>query len=281
MNKVFLLFFLFATFFNTQIAYSEGVPQGINYQGILTSPDPDKPLEGHHKITFHVYDVPVGGVSTWGPQIFESVLLVDGRFNVILGPQDTHAQPRSIVDAFSSPGAYLEITVGDGANPILPRQQILSVPYAIKSGTASKVVPDGITSEMVADGSITRDDQEPINIKKSGLAEGESYYVGTTFKKVTTNGTILELEITTTGRPVFVGVEYVSFGGIGIARIVRDNSEVVGYTAWVHNNAMPTSLWCIDDKALKGTHTYHLEVNGMTGSERANVADGRLVAYEL
>jgi len=64
-----------------------------------------------------------------GPQIFNNVPLVDGYFNVILGTTDITG--RSIGDIFYSNNRYLGIKYD--SKEILPLQQILSVPYAIKS----------------------------------------------------------------------------------------------------------------------------------------------------
>ncbi len=74
---------------------------------------------------------PRGGVTQrLGPATIESV---QGRFNVVLGPADTAPVPRSLKEAFQGDGdRFIEITVGNGA-PILPRQQFLSTPYAVRA----------------------------------------------------------------------------------------------------------------------------------------------------
>ena len=67
-----------------------------------------------------------------GPQTFDDVTLVDGNFNVILGPEDENALPLS--QAFSDENRFIEISQAGIA--ISPRQQVLSAPYALVSSQA-------------------------------------------------------------------------------------------------------------------------------------------------
>ncbi len=116
------------------LAQATSVPPLVNYQGMLADAD-GKPLTGTKKIEFNLYDAATGGNKVWGPQIFGSVPLVNGMFNVILGTTDTAG--RSIADAFGGKDRYLGIKVGDGAE-LAPRQQILSTPFAIQAEYAVK-----------------------------------------------------------------------------------------------------------------------------------------------
>lgn len=120
------------------ICASATVPAYINYQGKLSN-GAGQPLSGDQKLTFRVYDAPVGGTLMWGPQIFDGlsgqghgalVPVVQGNFNVILGSHDTGG--RAVTDAFKAGPRYLEIAVGE-SQPISPRQQVLSAPFAVSS----------------------------------------------------------------------------------------------------------------------------------------------------
>jgi microcystin-dependent protein len=119
------------------LAHAAGVPPLINYQGTLTDaygmpiPDSTKPME------FNIYDAPSGGNLIWGPQLFATVPIINGRFNVILGTTDSLG--RSIANAFNSENRYLGIRAGS-LTEMAPRQQILSTAYAI---TALHGVPIG------------------------------------------------------------------------------------------------------------------------------------------
>lgn len=117
-------------------------PAYMNYQGRLTD-DQGRPLvNGLYDVHFRIYDAASGGNLVWGPFSCDGgtdlghrakATLVDGRFNVILGPADTEG--RSLTIAFQGPNRFVEIRVGAGP-AILPRQQFLSAPYALQSTRA-------------------------------------------------------------------------------------------------------------------------------------------------
>jgi len=117
-------------FFSTNISFTnDDVPLLINYQGLLTDSKGD-PIEGLKPLEFNIYDSATDGNKVWGPQIFNSVPVIKGRFNVILGTTDNIG--RLISEAFDTNNRYLGIQMNNNAE-LKPRQQILSVPYAIQS----------------------------------------------------------------------------------------------------------------------------------------------------
>ena len=91
------------------------VPPLINYQGRLTDAE-GKGLTGTRKIEFNIYDAATGGNLIWGSQVFNSVPLINGMFNVILG--STNTAGRLITDAFNAKERYIGVTVDGKA--ILP-----------------------------------------------------------------------------------------------------------------------------------------------------------------
>lgn len=110
-------------------------PEYINYQGLLNGADGQPLPTGSYTMEFNIYDQANLGAKQWGPFLFDGVAgdghgpevpVVNGRFNVIIGPLDTNGD--SIINAFDTDTRFVEITV-NGA-PILPRQQFLSTPYA-------------------------------------------------------------------------------------------------------------------------------------------------------
>ncbi|MFH1148211.1 MAG: hypothetical protein V1736_10960 [Pseudomonadota bacterium] len=128
------LIFVFLPF---SLSLAASVPQLVNYQGMLTDAQ-GAPLETkEYKLSFSIYSVSLGGTAVWGPQVFDSVPVVRGHFNVILGPKDT--SNRDIANAFTTSNAYLEIKVGD-STPIAPRQQVLSTPYALQAEKSAYAV---------------------------------------------------------------------------------------------------------------------------------------------
>ncbi len=139
-------------------------PTLINYQGKLVDANSDPLVTGNYVVKFSIYDDPTAGNLIWGPQIFgeghgDEVPVVNGYFNVVLGPEDHAVPPRPIEKTFSASVRYLEVTVKKGGDPevvIAPRQRLLSVPYAMKAnngcptgtimpytGPAAGAPPDG------------------------------------------------------------------------------------------------------------------------------------------
>lgn len=123
---------------------AQSVPALMNYQGQILNPDGTAPPTADYELTFRIYDAAESGNMIWGPQIFDGrsgpglgmkIPVVQGYFNVLLGPVDTAS--RSLATAFESATRYLEITVSNRP-PIAPRQQIVGSPFAFKAGHADR-----------------------------------------------------------------------------------------------------------------------------------------------
>ncbi|OQB35369.1 MAG: hypothetical protein BWY09_02331 [Candidatus Hydrogenedentes bacterium ADurb.Bin179] len=144
-TRCFVLLAMVLGLFVPIISEAASVPEMINYQGKLTDNAGDPLPDGNYTLTFRVYDQAQGGTLVWGPQVFDGqegaghgpqLPVVEGYFNVMLGPIDTDS--RVILDAFNGPDRYLEITVASNP-PMAPRQKLLSAPFAIKTETATKL----------------------------------------------------------------------------------------------------------------------------------------------
>lgn len=122
---------------------AESAPDYVNYQGKLTDAKGAPLATGDYILEFNIYSHPdalEADKLAWGPQVFDgaktlghgtTVSLVNGFFNVILGPKDT--ANRSLKDAFvAGESRYLGIKVNNGIE-ITPRMRILSAPYALES----------------------------------------------------------------------------------------------------------------------------------------------------
>jgi hypothetical protein len=114
-------------------ASAQSVPPLMNYQGHLTNANGQPLATGQYTLTFNVYNVPTGGATVWGPQAIMADV-VDGYFNVVLSTDSTGGD--SITTAFIAQPRYVSIRV-DAAAEILPRQQVLSAPYAIQANRAA------------------------------------------------------------------------------------------------------------------------------------------------
>ncbi len=113
------------------------VPSVINYQGALLDSAGNKLPDANTNVVFRVFDAVFNGHLIWGPKT-NSVALVGSVFNTLLGGNDS--QSRDFGQAMAAQAvvpnapAFLELAVGDVS--IQPRQQILSVPFALVANTA-------------------------------------------------------------------------------------------------------------------------------------------------
>ena len=129
-------------------AGAQSVPAMINYQGHLSGADGSALPTGDYSLAFRIWDDPAAGTLIWGPLHFDvpagqaaslttghkyQVPVVQGYFNVMIGEVDVDGD--SILSAFAGAGRYMEITVDEagGGSPILPRQQVLAAPFAIRA----------------------------------------------------------------------------------------------------------------------------------------------------
>lgn len=142
--------------------HGQSVPALINYQGQIAKPDGTPVDTADYVLTFKVFDSTDGPGVIWGPQIFDGqtgaghglkIPVVKGYFNVMLGPVDTAERP--LDQAFNATNRFVEITVGAN-QPISPRQQILSAPFALRAESASRLSVQGSGGNTVEAVSVDR-----------------------------------------------------------------------------------------------------------------------------
>jgi len=122
------------------LVQAESVPSLIHYQGTLTDSNGDPLADSSRTLKFNIYDALINGNLVWGPFEAKDVPIVEGKFNVILGPTDENKpNRRSIIEAFKGSSRYLGITIGDGEE-IAPRQQIMSSPFAVQAAYATHAI---------------------------------------------------------------------------------------------------------------------------------------------
>ncbi len=108
------------------IAQVPAEAQIVNYQGSLL--DNGAPVNGVKKIVFKIYDAQTGGTSLW--ESGEKPLnVVDGLYTYKLG---SGATPFGAMD-WGTGAKWLEVTIVQSPNMVLPRSQIVAVPYAMNS----------------------------------------------------------------------------------------------------------------------------------------------------
>jgi hypothetical protein len=127
--------------------FGGGVPETINYQGMLTTPSGDTVPGGDYQVVFRIYDAAVSGSELWNSGS-RTVSVSGGIFAYQLGsamsfPQDLFATEH---------GRWLGITVASDPE-ISPRVQLTSVPYAIHSRMADT---SRVGGGWIDDGSIVK-----------------------------------------------------------------------------------------------------------------------------
>lgn len=125
-----------------------GAPSLISYQGKLVQANGSPYADGSHAVTFRLYDAPTGGTLIWGATY--TVPVAGGVFSVALGaPGGTAVAGAAVNDlrfAFGASNRYLELTVA--GEPLLPRQQMNSVPFALSSANGN---PSGTVIAFAGD----------------------------------------------------------------------------------------------------------------------------------
>ena len=240
------------------------VPQLINYQGRLTGPDGKPPATGDYTLSFSIYDSPIVGNPActsaqmqsptlyncmnrvWGPQVFDGksdvvghgakVPVVKGFFNVLLGPYDIDGDP--ISRAFTESNRFVEVTVGDDA-PVLPRQQVLSAPYALKS---MGEVPVGGIIMWSGSSSDLPDNWKICNGQK--VRDPESPFDGDSLPNLSqrfARGTSVESEVLRTGGANTQTIPRHNHRYSGSIRIGMDRSSLNGYRT--------RGIFCVDENS--------------------------------
>lgn len=118
------------------------VPQLIRYQGFLKD-SAGAPLHGPYQLTFRLYGASTGGNALWTePQ--SAVEISEGSFSVLLG------QVTSLATIDWSTNLWLSIQV-ESAAELSPRQQITSVPLALRAAVAEGLTTPVTTSNITDD----------------------------------------------------------------------------------------------------------------------------------
>ena len=107
-----------------------GVPDFVTYSGHLT----DGTAWGQSTtldLTFRIYDDEAEGGQLLHEQVFENAAIEDGYFSVML---------TGVANVFGAHDqTWITVCIGEGcqqADELMPRQQVGSVPYALRAGTA-------------------------------------------------------------------------------------------------------------------------------------------------
>lgn len=157
-------------------------PPRFNYQAKL-SDGFGAPLQGNHSLEFQIYQGGTAGGASSGVLVFQefvNVTAVNGVVNATVGTGTGQTPGPLTANMLRTNGdVYLQVAVDLGANIILPRTRLESVPYAISSADGDPRIPIGQPASF------------PIIIDKPG-----SYYLT---ENVIGDSTHDGIQVTTTG----------------------------------------------------------------------------------
>ncbi|MEJ5263392.1 MAG: hypothetical protein WHT45_11965, partial [Ignavibacterium sp.] len=140
--KSFLSVLFVLLFFYCEI-FSQGIPETINFQGVLKDASGNVVTNGNYNLTFKIYDAGVGGTVLWSET--KTVQVEGGIFTTQLGSVNPINLPFD--------GAYW-VAVSVGSDPeMTPRMQFTSVPYS----RISLTVPDNsLTAAKIHSGQVVK-----------------------------------------------------------------------------------------------------------------------------
>jgi hypothetical protein len=116
------------------------IPNTMNFSGTLLTPE-GQPRDGTFTIFFRVFDDPGTG-NRLHEQRIDNVAVRAGEFSVVLGPFGDAAFRQG-----DTANRWLEVQV-NGETPILPRQHLVSVPYAQRTASVDGAQSGAITGRL-------------------------------------------------------------------------------------------------------------------------------------
>lgn len=248
------------------------MPVTMHYQGRLYD-DAGAPLNTSVGMRFTIYDALTDGNVMWGPEIYDTVAVQEGLFDVALGSQS----PMS--PALWNGDRYLEIAV-DG-QVLTPRELIRSVPYAQMAGMALAVPAGTIGTGELATNSVTNVhfawNATTLQLQEDGeWYDDPALYLSGDFS----GGNVL-IQLVSPGT-------WCGTGGKSIdVRILVDGTEVATARTAFQSNAgyaeRQTDLMWVES-LTPGNHTIQVQWLASTGIEQAMVGSHSvrtLMALEL
>ena len=130
-------------------AQVSAVPPLMNFQGRLARPDGTPVADGNYSVRFSLWTAATAGTEKWS-QTISPVAVRSGVFAALLDLGSGFENAAAAANLFNT-DLWLEIKVGSDP-ALLPRQPLVSVPYAMK---ANSVQDGAITGASLANGTIT------------------------------------------------------------------------------------------------------------------------------
>ena len=263
-----------------------GVPDSVNYQGVLKtsvgSPVPD----GSYSVTFNIYDVTSGpNPPLWTET--KSVTTVGGLFTTFLG--SVTALPSSV---FSGPKRFLGITVNPDPE-MTPRVALVTVPYSFRVETVDGSAGGAISGDVtVSAGNLNLDPSTATagNILKGGAlfihsSGTDNTFIGTDAGNLTMTGTsntasgFQALYSNTTGHyNTAGGFQALYSNTTGISNTASGQGALASNTSGNDNTACGVSA-LLNDTSGQNNTANGVEALYSNTSGSYNTASGRSALY--
>jgi len=196
-------------------------------------------------------------------------------------------------------GATLMFVIGGVTSVNVPADgSVTTAKIADGSVTTAKIADGAVTTPKIADGAITAAKLAAPNYQLSS-SSGSYSLTGTTSITDVTN---LSVSITTTGRPVFVGL--ISDGSVNYSYVQYSDTQIsiapelyfyrgatnislqvftqrVGSSAVANTMSIPVSSVSYIDIPAAGTYTYKFSIRASATSANFDMYRAKLIAYEL
>ena len=135
-----MMLFLFSLF-----SQAQAVPVQLSQQGRLLDSN-GTAVNGQHMLSFGLYDAPLGGNMVWGDSV--QISFDNGYYSTLLGNNLSNPLDDSVLAGYP---LYLEIEV-DGNGPVGIRKEVVSSPYARRSGVSQSLAGGTVDASSVSVG---------------------------------------------------------------------------------------------------------------------------------
>jgi hypothetical protein len=167
MKRILLFAAVWMLLATTAVAQVVAPPSLMNFQGRLARPDGTPVANGNYNLQFSLFSAVTGGTLLWQRSL-ANVPVRNGTFAARLDFTGGFQNSATLASVFGASAVFLEIKVGADA-PLTPRQQLLTVAYAMKANS----VPDGsITTGSILDATITATDIANGTLTGAKIANG-------------------------------------------------------------------------------------------------------------
>ena len=159
------------SFIMAQSASNKSIPNIIAFDGVLLDTDGYKVPDGSYDILFNFYDVPQGGSSLWS-ESHNGIKVKNGAFQILIG-EVINSNPLEL--PFNKK-YYIGVQI-DNKEETRERIEIISTLYSLGTKYADEVADYSITTEKLADQSVTDDKIKSVDWNKITNVDPDPYSI--------------------------------------------------------------------------------------------------------